>query len=90
MILIVTYDLHNPGRDYAAVKEVLESADYWYHAQGSVWFLDTLISPAVWRDKLKAAGDSNDSHFVDRMTQNWASFNMANQGAWLNDLSRRW
>lgn len=90
MVLIVTYDLHQPGRDYPKIETVLKGADYWCHAQGSVWFIDTLLAPKVWRDKLKGAGDDNDSYFVGRLTRSWASFNMASPAKWLNDTKRRW
>lgn len=61
VILIVTYDLHDAGRDYDSVTEVLKSASGgWAHPQGSVWFIDTLDDPARWRDRLKATGDAND------------------------------
>jgi hypothetical protein len=60
VILIVTYDLHNPGRDYNAIAAVLESADSFVHPQGSVWILDTEVEPAMWRDELKKAGDKSE------------------------------
>jgi hypothetical protein len=92
--LTVTYDLHQPGRDYPAVEKLLESASGGYfHALGSVWFVDTLNDPAWWRDQLKVAGDSNDQHFVGRMRTGageWASWNMGAAANWLNDPIRRW
>lgn len=42
MILIATYDLHQPKRDYPSVEKLLKSASGGYlHAQESVWLLDT-------------------------------------------------
>jgi len=92
MILIVAYDLHNPGRDYAAVEALLKSADGgWAHLQGSVWFVDTTATPATWHDPLKQVGDANDEYFVARIYQNWASYNMdSNVVTWLNHPNRRW
>lgn len=69
---------------------MIKSADYWCHAQGSVWFIDTLVEPATWRDKLKSAGDSNDTYFVGRLRRSWGSFNMGARADWLNNPSRRW
>lgn len=93
MVLEVAYDLHNPGRDYTAVKKQLESASGgWAHPQGSVWLIDTLNDPAWWRDQLKDCGDANDEYLVTRVaSREWASFNMDSEVAeWLKSSSRRW
>lgn len=91
MILIVCYDLHNPGRDYPKIEKVLKSADAWAHPQGSVWFLDTLQGASWWVDQLKAAGDPSDEFFASQLARNWASFNMDRDVVtWLKDGGRRW
>ncbi|MEY2474040.1 MAG: hypothetical protein QOK28_3369 [Actinomycetota bacterium] len=88
---MVSYDLHNPHRDYEKVRAVLESADSWAHPQGSVWLVDTLLDTATWRDNLKRAGDANDEFLVIRLGHSWASSNMDDKvAAWLKDPSRRW
>jgi len=59
--------------------------------RGSVGFLDTLIDPVSWRDRLKTAGDPNDEYFVARMSQDWASYNLGTEmTAWLKSPSRHW
>jgi hypothetical protein len=91
VILIVTFDLHEPTRDYQKVRLLLQSADSWAHPQGSVWFIDTLLDPDEWRDKLKGAADKNDEFFVARLRQHWASSNTdANVTEWLKSDRRRW
>lgn len=91
MVHIVTYDLHNPGRDYPKIEHALQSAGSWAHPQGSVWFLDTTLTPQQVVDRLRAAGDANDEYFVAQMRQNWWSFNMdANVVSWLKDPGRSW
>jgi len=91
MVLVVTYDLHAPGRDYEAISTLLKSARSWAHPQGSVWLLDTDREPAWWRDKLLEAGDSNDEYFVCVLRQNWASRNLDSSVAeWLKSPSRTW
>jgi hypothetical protein len=53
--------------------------------------LDTDLSPAEWRDKLKEAGDENDEYFVIRLQQAWAAFRMDKDATdWLKDLARTW
>lgn len=91
MVLVVTYDLHNPGRDYDDVIKTLKTASSWAHPQGSVWLIDTLLPPSDWVDKLRAAGDPNDEYFVSKLHRSWASWNMgANIVNWLNSPSRTW
>jgi hypothetical protein len=91
MILMVTYDLHNPGRDYEAIAEELKTATSWKHPQGSVWLLDTELEPSEWRDKLRAIGDDNDEYFIVRLRQNWAARKMDSDAtSWLKSSSRSW
>lgn len=91
MILLVTYDLHNPGRDYKAIAEVLESADSSTHPLESVWIIDTQRTPKTWLEELKAAGDNNDEYFVVRLQESWWSTNLDRSSiAWLKDPARTW
>lgn len=92
MILIVAYDLHNPGRDYSKIEAALQASDgSWAHPQGSVWLIDTAEDPATWRDRLGALGDSNDEFFVARLQRNWASRHMDSEVVdWLKSPKRRW
>ncbi len=91
MILMVTYDLHNPGRDYDKVHAKLKTADDWAHPQGSVWLLDTLQDSAWWRDQIMNAGDPNDEILVARLSGSTAWNNMdTDVVSWLKSASRRW
>ena len=92
VILVITYDLHNPGRDYDSVAEAIkEHSGSWAHPQGSVWFVDTQFDPAKWRDLLHAAGDDNDEYFVCQLRQYWASRNMDTDVTdWLKSPYRNW
>lgn len=91
MVLMITYDLHNPGRDYEKIQEAIESAMSWAHPQGSVWLIDSGLSPSTWVEKLKEAGDSNDEYLVTKLAHQWASRNMdADVVAWLKSPDRTW
>lgn len=65
--LIISYDLHQPDRDYekliGAIKE-LSSNNRWAEIQKSVWFIKSDLSPSQAVDKLKLALDGNDSLFI--------------------------
>jgi len=90
VILVVTYDLHEPDRDYPAIEKLLKSARSWAHPQGSVWFVDTDRPPSWWRDHLKQRGDDNDDYFVCRLRQNWATLTGDAVNEWLKSPARTW
>lgn len=87
-ILLVTYDLKQPGRNYEPVFTYLKRFTYCKGLE-SVWLLDTTNSTATVRDGLKACVDANDVIFVTRLQQEWASLNYG-CAEWLNDRQRNW
>ena len=47
--------------------------------------------PTAWRDRLRAAGDTNDEYLVARLRQNWAGRKIGSEAAdWLKDSRRTW
>ena len=92
MIHVITYDLHQPGRDYPKIEAAIQrNADSWRHPQGSVWLVDSLLDPQQWYQILHNAGDSNDSYLIMRLQGNWWSQNL-DKGTidWLKSTQRRW
>lgn len=87
-IILVTYDLLNPGQDYAPVHEYLKKFTHCKKLE-SVWLLDTTTSCATIRDNLKKLVDKNDVVFVVRLMRDWAAVNYK-CGDWLNDTARNW
>lgn len=86
-ILLVTYDLKKPGRNYAPVHDYLRR---YTHCKGleSVWLLDTTATPQKIRDDLGALIDANDVVFVVKITGEWASRGYS-CGTWLNAAERK-
>jgi len=87
-ILLVTYDLKAPGRNYAPVFDYLKQFTYCKGLE-SVWLLDTTYTAIDVRNALQGRVDGNDKVFVVRITSDWASFNFG-CADWLNDSARRW
>lgn len=83
MILLVTYDLKVPGRDYSKLYEILKSATYWWHYLESTWILSTSESVTTWREKIKTALDDNDRLFIVDIT------NQSRDG-WLDKKAWDW
>lgn len=87
-IVLVTYDLKQPGRDYKPVHEYLKKFTYCKGLE-SVWLLDTTVTPAAIRDALNKLIDGNDKTFVVKITNDWASHAFG-CGDWLNNAERNW
>ncbi len=87
-IVLVTYDLKQPGRNYSAVHEYLRS---FTHCKGmeSVWLLDTTTPTETIRERTRSAADSNDIVYVARLQHEWSSWNYG-CADWLNDPARNW
>lgn len=87
-ILLVTYDLKAPGRNYQPVWDYLETFD---HCKGleSVWLLDTTESAATVRDELTTKVDGNDKIFVVKLQKSWAALRFG-CSAWLKEAGRSW
>jgi len=71
MILLVTYDLVNPGKDYSLLYEALKEAPAWWHYLESTWLIKTNLSPQQWFNKLKPFIDDNDRIFIMEITKNY-------------------
>lgn len=63
-LLLVTYDLQAPGRNYDDVYTQLKSYDNWWHHIESVWIVVTDKTPSQVRDDLMARADRNDKILV--------------------------
>ena len=87
-VMLVTYDLLQPGRDYKPVHDWLKKFTYCKGLE-SVWLLDTQWTASQVRDELKKLVDPNDRVFVCRLQGNWASLRYS-CGDWLNDAERNW
>jgi CRISPR/Cas system-associated endoribonuclease Cas2 len=88
-ILLVTYDLKNPGRNYEPLHSLLKQYNY-CKGMESVWLLDTTHTPSQVRERIAQVVDGNDIVFVTKLaSQAWASRNF-NCADWLNAANRNW
>ena len=87
-VILVTYDLKKPGRNYQPVHDYLKTFTYCKGLE-SVCLLDTAQSTETIRDALTKLVDANDSTFVVRLAHTWNSWNYT-CGDWLNAPGRNW
>lgn len=77
-ILIVSFDLRAPGRDYRPLFEEFGGAAVHAHALDSFWLVETNYSVELVRDVLKAEMDPNDRLLVIELAPKayWAFNNL--------------
>ena len=63
-ILIVTYDLVNPGQNYEELLRKIRAYPGWAMLGGSSYLISTDATPVQVRDNLMAVLDRNDQLFV--------------------------
>jgi hypothetical protein len=87
-VMLVTYDLKAPGRNYQPVWDYLRKFAYCKDLE-SVWLIDTVLSTDDVRNVLGTLVDSNDKVFVVRLQRDWAARHYG-CADWLNDDQRNW
>ena len=68
MLILISYDLIQPSRNYQALYDAIKKAPAWCHAMESMWFVYTKESVNLWTKRLRQAIDENDSLFVVDIT----------------------
>lgn len=85
-ILMVSYDLVTPGRDYADLYDALKAYGTWARPVESVWLIETDDTTGDVRDELLQHVDANDKLIVLLVDDSeWATYNLsAKVGKWLD------
>lgn len=88
-VLLVTYDLDDPNRNYSGLIAAIKRRTY-CHALDSVWFLDTFDDPADVRNELSKELDGGDQLYVFRLRKHWAAHKKDAATEWLKSDKRSW
>lgn len=88
-VLLVTYDLRQPNRDYEPLLAALRKYTH-CHALQSTWLIDTASTPQQVRDALTKLVDSNDQLYVFRLRHHWAATRKEPCTDWLKSPDRSW
>ena len=69
MILLISYDLKQPDRDYSNLYETIKNAGAaWWHYLESIWIIKTNLSVQECSNLLRNNMDANDYLFVVDIT----------------------
>lgn len=63
-VLIISYDLVNPGQNYESLLKLIKSYQLWARLGGSAYLIATDETPVQVRDHLRTALDANDKLYV--------------------------
>jgi hypothetical protein len=80
--LHISYDLHEPGKNYDKVIAAVKSLGSWAKIHYSFWYVKTSLTADQARDAIVRALDANDSVYVVDATNNYAAWhNIPNDSA---------
>ena len=70
MILLISYDLSKPDRDYKGLYGAIKKASGWWHYLESTWLISTKGTADDWYKELKPNIDNDDSLLIVEITGN--------------------
>lgn len=84
MLVLISYDLKHPGRDYTSLYETIKQVgNAWCHYLESVWIVETQIDINSCYSMIRPTINDNDLLFIVEIT------GMKNQG-WLPSKAWDW
>lgn len=80
-VLLITYDLNQPGQKYDALYEKIKSLGPWWHYLDSTWLVSTTSTPDQACERIRSTLDNGDHVLILNITgdtsQGWLP-----QAAW--------
>ena len=85
MVLLITYNLNNPLRDYTSFYQAIQKAEIWWHHLDSTWLIETNATPQQWHEFLAPHLDQSfkDFIFIIEVKRNYWGFLPKEAWEWL-------
>jgi len=84
MVILITYDLNKPGKDYSKLHEAIKNiSGIWWHDLTSVWLVETHFSAKQVSERLLPLIDTNDEIFVIRVFGDYSGWLPQRAWDWL-------
>ncbi|MFA6459449.1 MAG: hypothetical protein WCV79_03605 [Candidatus Paceibacterota bacterium] len=83
MILLISYNLNNTGKDYSSFYNTIKSADSWWHYIKSIWMIKTTLGVDEWNERLHAQMAPGDHLLIVDVTNQ-------NRNGWLPKDAWKW
>jgi len=85
-MLLITYDLNRPGKDYPSLYSAIKSISRrWWHHLTSVWIIETNLTPQQVAQKLITLIDKNDELLVVKLQSDYDGQLPQDAWNWLKD-----
>ncbi len=84
MVLLITYDLRKPGKNYQALYNEIKASGTWWHHLESVWMIETQSTPEAWYNQLAQHLDAGDHLLIIRVQRPFQGWLPQNAWDWLN------
>jgi hypothetical protein len=83
MLIIVTYDLRDKDRDYAALYRAIKRQGRWWHHISSTWLISTKKTPEdVW-EAIEAHVSEDDNVLVTRLSGDYSGWLPQRAWTWI-------
>lgn len=83
-VLLVTYDLNNPGQSYAPLIKYIKSHS-WARLSESTYAIRTDDSPVSVRDRIRQIVDANDNVYVINLKRPFSGWGPKDVNEWLEN-----
>jgi hypothetical protein len=67
MIVLISYDLNKPTKDYSSFFETLKAQGHWWHYLKHTWLVDTQKTPGDIYEALRHHMDTTDRILITQM-----------------------
>ena len=86
MVVLITYDLKQPGRNYTPLYEAIKSLGDWRHPLESAWFvkMDDSINLNDVIARLRLNADNNDFFYAVEIKRNYQGWLPKSFWSWIN------
>jgi hypothetical protein len=82
-IIIVTYDLNSPTRDYTPLFSAIQSQGVWWHNLRSTWLIDTQKTPGQVYEALRHHLEQTDRILITRMGEGYSGWLSKDAWEWI-------
>ena len=89
MMLLISYDLNTPGRNYSSLYEEIKKAGTWWHHLDSTWIISTDLGPDEWQKRLYQHMDENDYLLIIEICDNYEGWLPPSAWEWLKTQNFR-
>ena len=84
MIVLITYDLNKPGKDYGSLYDAIKKIGAWWHYLDSTWLVETSMTTLQISEQLRKETDENDYLLIIRVYKDYQGWLKKEAWEWLN------